>query len=125
MCIEASNRRLSLHWTSLAEGNANFSIVIVFRYAEDLRVGVYVRIPLKAISYSGGKPITIPDANRSGVGAERRLALSDAARTGRNLSRGICPARSLGKTPVAEKGVRGKRGGSPLPRLSAQRPRSA
>jgi hypothetical protein len=34
MRIEGSNRRLSLHWTSLAEGNANFSIVIVFRYSE-------------------------------------------------------------------------------------------
>jgi hypothetical protein len=31
-----------------------------------------VRIPLKAISDSGGKPITIPEANRSGVGAKRR-----------------------------------------------------
>ena len=30
---------LSLHWTPLAEGNANFSIVIVFRYADDLMVG--------------------------------------------------------------------------------------
>ncbi len=35
MRIEGSNRRLSLHWTSLAEGNANFPIVIVFRYADD------------------------------------------------------------------------------------------
>jgi len=34
-----SNRRLSLHGTSLAEGNANFSIVIVFRYADDLMAG--------------------------------------------------------------------------------------
>jgi hypothetical protein len=39
MRIKGSNRRLSLHWTSLAEGNANFSIVIVFRYAADLMVG--------------------------------------------------------------------------------------
>jgi len=39
MRIKGSNRRLSLHWTSLAEGNANFSIVIVFRYADDLMVG--------------------------------------------------------------------------------------
>jgi hypothetical protein len=39
MRIEGSNRRLCLHWTSLAEGNANFSIVIVFRYADDLMVG--------------------------------------------------------------------------------------
>ena len=36
MRIEGSNLRLSLHCTSLAEGNANFSIVIVFRYADDL-----------------------------------------------------------------------------------------
>jgi hypothetical protein len=39
MRIEGSKRRLSLHWTSLAEGNANFSIVIVFRCADDLMVG--------------------------------------------------------------------------------------
>ena len=39
MRIKGSDRRLSLHWTSLAEGNANFSIVIVFRYAADLIVG--------------------------------------------------------------------------------------
>jgi len=39
MLIEGSNRRLSLHWTSLAEGNANFSIVIIFRYPDDLMVG--------------------------------------------------------------------------------------
>src|SRR5271167_490916 len=43
MRIEGSNRRLSLHWTSLAEGNANFSIVIVFRYADDLMVGFQYR----------------------------------------------------------------------------------
>jgi len=36
---DRTNRRLSLHWTSLAQGNANFSIVIVFRYADDLMVG--------------------------------------------------------------------------------------
>ena len=28
--MEGSTRRLSLHWTALAEGNANVSIVIVF-----------------------------------------------------------------------------------------------
>jgi hypothetical protein len=39
MRIEGSNRRLSQYWTSLAEGNANFSTVIVFRYADDLMVG--------------------------------------------------------------------------------------
>jgi len=31
-----------------------------------------VRIPLKAISHSGRKPITVPGGNRSGVGAKRR-----------------------------------------------------
>jgi hypothetical protein len=40
MRIEGSNLRLSLHSTSLAEGNANFSIVIVFRYADDLMAGL-------------------------------------------------------------------------------------
>jgi hypothetical protein len=40
MRMEGSNRRLSLHWTSLAEGNANFSIVMVFRYTDDLMVGL-------------------------------------------------------------------------------------
>ena len=39
MRIEGSDRRLSLHWTSLAKGNANFSIVIVFRYADNLMAG--------------------------------------------------------------------------------------
>jgi len=38
--LKGSNRLLSLHWTSLAEGNANFSIVIVFRYADDLMVAL-------------------------------------------------------------------------------------
>jgi hypothetical protein len=28
------------------------------------------RIPLKAISHSGGKPITVPEGNRSGVGVK-------------------------------------------------------
>jgi hypothetical protein len=38
MRMERSNHRLSLHWTSLAEGNANFWIVIAFQYADDLMV---------------------------------------------------------------------------------------
>ena len=38
MRMEAT-RRLSLHWASLAEENADFSIVIVFRYVDDLIVG--------------------------------------------------------------------------------------
>src|ERR1700681_1520815 len=49
MRIEGSNRRLSLHWTSLAEGNANFSIVIVFRYADDLMVGFERRAEAEGI----------------------------------------------------------------------------
>jgi hypothetical protein len=39
MRMEGSNRRLSPHWTSLAEGNANFPIIIVFRYVDDLMAG--------------------------------------------------------------------------------------
>ena len=42
-----------------------------------------VRIPLKAISDSGGKPISIPEENRSGVGAKRRWHF-DVAKTDRN-----------------------------------------
>jgi hypothetical protein len=42
-----------------------------------------LRIPLKAISHSGGKPITVPGGNRSGVGAKRRWHF-DVAKTDRN-----------------------------------------
>ena len=42
-----------------------------------------LRIPLKAISDSGAKPITIPEGNRSGVGAKRRW-LFDVAKSDRN-----------------------------------------
>jgi uncharacterized protein (TIGR03435 family) len=49
-----------------------------------------VRIPLKAITDSGGKAITIPEANRSGVGAKRRWHF-DVAKT--ESSSGICPER--------------------------------
>ena len=46
-------------------------------------IALQLRIPLKAISDSGGKPITIPERNRSGVGAKRRW-LFDVAKTDRN-----------------------------------------
>jgi len=42
-----------------------------------------LRIPLKAISDSGAKPTTIPEGNRSGVGAKRRWHF-DVAKTDRN-----------------------------------------
>jgi hypothetical protein len=42
-----------------------------------------VRIPLKPISHSGGKPITVPGGNRSGVGVKRRWHF-DVAKTDRN-----------------------------------------
>ena len=47
MRIEGSNRRLSLHWMSLAKGNANFSIVASApsKYASRRRVGVYAMNP--------------------------------------------------------------------------------
>ena len=65
---------------------------IVERFREEARlqgagavywVRVLVRIPLKAISHSGGKPITVPEGNRSGVGAKRRWHF-DVAKTDRN-----------------------------------------
>jgi len=61
MRIEGSNRRLSLHWTSLAEGNANFSIVIVFRYADDLMAGFEHREKaerLQRINWHASAPVT-------------------------------------------------------------------
>jgi hypothetical protein len=42
-----------------------------------------LRIPLKAIGHSRGKPITVPGGNRSGVGAKRRW-LFDVAKPDRN-----------------------------------------
>jgi hypothetical protein len=47
------------------------------------RIALELRIPLKAISDSGGKAITIPETNRSGVGAQRRWHF-DVAKTDRN-----------------------------------------
>jgi hypothetical protein len=44
---------------------------------------VNLRIPLKAISDSGPKPIRIPERNRSGVGAKRRWFF-DVAKPDRN-----------------------------------------
>ena len=79
-----------------------------------------LRIPLKAISHSGGKPITVPVGNRSGVGAKRRWHF-DVAKTDRN--RQVESVRSAAKeeTRKQRKGC-GERGGSPCPRLSTQRP---
>src|ERR1700733_1584687 len=79
-----------------------------------------IGFPLKAISDSGGKAITIPEGNRSGVGAKRRW-LFDVAKTDRNRQ-----GESL--RSEAEEGSReerkryGKTVGSPLPRLSTQWP---
>jgi hypothetical protein len=59
MRIEGSNRRLSLHWTSLAQGNANFPIVMVFRYADDLMAGFEHREEaerLQGINQHGSAP---------------------------------------------------------------------
>ena len=81
------------------------------------RVRRFVRIPLKAISDSGGKPITIPEANRSGVGAKRRWHF-DVAKTDRN--RQAESVRSEAKEEVVARKGCGERGSSPLPRLSTQ-----
>ena len=71
-----------------------------------------LRIPLKAISDSGGKAITIPDGNRSGVGAKRRW-LFDVAKTDRN--RQAESVRSEAKAGWSWRGWGcGARGGSPL-----------
>jgi hypothetical protein len=76
-----------------------------------------VRIPLKAISHSGGKPITIPGENRSGVGAKRRWHF-DVAKTDRDRQVDFYPERSEGWMVVARMGVRGK-GRQSLAPLSA------
>src|ERR1700683_4944069 len=71
-----------------------------------------MRIPPKAISNSGGKPITLPEGNRSGVGAKRRWHF-DVAKTDSESSSGIFPERGEGRMAVARMGVRGK-GRQPL-----------
>jgi hypothetical protein len=84
------------------------------------RPGPQVRIPLRAISDSGGKPITIPGGNRSGVGAKRRWHL-DGAKTDRNRQAEL--VRSEAKAGYhKQRKRRGERGGSPCPRLSPQWP---
>src|SRR5580698_808604 len=70
MRIEGFNRRLSLHWTSLAEGNANISIVMVFRYADDLMVGFEHREGaerLQGINQHASAPSTYASRRRVGV----------------------------------------------------------
>jgi hypothetical protein len=75
-----------------------------------------VRIPPKAISHSGRKPITVPGGNRSGVGAKRRWHF-DVAKTDRN--RQVESVRSEAKEGWSWRGWGcGARGRSPLPRLS-------
>jgi hypothetical protein len=51
-----------------------------------------VRIPLKAIGHSGGKPITVPGGNPSGVGAKRRW-LFDVAKPDRNRQTNLSGAK--------------------------------
>jgi hypothetical protein len=65
-----------------------------------------VWIPLKATSNSGGKPIIIPEGDRSGVGAKRRWHF-DVAKTDRNRQV-ESPERSEGGMIVARMGVWGK-----------------
>jgi hypothetical protein len=70
MGIEGSNRRLSLHWTSLAEGNANFPIVIVFRYADDLMAAFEHREEaerLQGINQHASAPSKYASRRRVGV----------------------------------------------------------
>jgi hypothetical protein len=85
-----------------------------------LAMAVQVRIPLKPISHSGGKPITVPGGNRSGVGAKRRWHF-DVAKIDRNRQ-----VESVRSEAEAERSWRGwgcgARGSSPLPRLSKEFP---
>jgi hypothetical protein len=70
MRIEGSNRRLSLHGTSLAEGTANFPIVIVFRYADDLMAGFEHREEaerLQGINLRASAPSKYASIRRVGV----------------------------------------------------------
>src|SRR5580704_11120650 len=70
MRIEGSNRRLSLHGTSLAEGNANFPIVIVFRYADDPMAGFEHREEaerLQGINQHASAPSKYASRRRVGV----------------------------------------------------------
>src|SRR3569623_2468285 len=66
-----------------------------------------LRIPLKAISHSGGKPIRIPEGNRSGVGAKRRW-LFDVAKTDRNRRAEIFSGAKRRKNSRCEDGGAGQ-----------------
>ena len=68
-------------WVSMAA--VLFASALPAQTNTPIPLQVNLRIPLKAISDSGGKPITIPEGNRSGVGAKRRW-LFDVAKTDRN-----------------------------------------
>jgi hypothetical protein len=87
-----------------------------------LRLGILVpltggslRIPLKAISHSGGKPITVPVGNRSGVGAKRRWHF-DVAKTDRNRQVESVRSAAKGETRTRRKGC-GERGGTVADRI--------
>ena len=71
---------------------------------------------MKAIGHSGGKPITVPRGNRSGVGAKRRW-LFDVAKTDRNR-----PKRSEGRMVVARLGVVGQGAAVPCPASAHRSP---
>jgi len=81
-------------------------------------IALRLRIPLKAISHSGGKPITIPGGNRSGVGAKRRWHF-DVAKTDRN--RQVESVQSEAKEGWPWRGWGAGQGAAvPCPRLSTQ-----
>ena len=89
MRIEGSNRRLSLHWTSLAEGNANFSIVVVFRYADRLMVGFEHREAerLQGINQHASAPVTV--VLNWAAGAEK-IGETSHRKTNLQLASGAC-----------------------------------
>src|SRR5579863_2901516 len=92
MSVEGSNRRLTPHWTSLAEGNANFSIVIVFRYADDLMVwprNLWSSGSASRPSYIVGKGGESRDSWRRRLGTVRLLTAAPSHQvSGWNTARG-------------------------------------
>jgi len=81
-----------------------------------------VRIPLMEVGHPRGKPITVPEGNRSGVGAKRRWQF-DVAKTDTRLIE-IVKWISIRSGAKVERSWRGwgrrARGGNPLPRLGTE-----
>jgi hypothetical protein len=78
------------------------------------------RIPPKAISNSGGKPLTIPEGNRSGVGAKRRWHF-DVAKTDQNRQAECVRSEAEERVARSERGA-GKGAAALVPASALKRP---